>query len=88
MELQQILIDTTIFLKEETQASGAAVIRKAMDEAFVNIGDWQEKKNGGVDWMKRAIYNKGIISRIGVEIQVSARSDQLIRDIVHLRNSL
>lgn len=38
--------------------------------------------------MKRIRYNESIVSRIGVEIQVSGRSDLLARDIVHIRNSL
>ena len=38
--------------------------------------------------MKRIRYNQTFLARLGVEIQVSARSDLLIRDVVHLRNSL
>jgi hypothetical protein len=43
---------------------------------------------GGIDWIKRLRYNQTLAVKMGVEIQVSARSDLLIRDIVHLRNSL
>jgi DNA repair photolyase len=41
-----------------------------------------------VDWAKQIRINAKYITKLGVEIQVSARSDLLIRDIVHLRNSL
>jgi len=88
LELQEIIFETEIKLIEEKQANGAAVIREALDAAFVKKGEWNKKAAGGIDWIKRTRYNETIISRIGVEIQVSARSDLLIRDIVHLRNSL
>ena len=41
-----------------------------------------------MDWVKRLKYNETIVSRMGVEIQVSGRSDLLARDIVHIRNNL
>ena len=41
-----------------------------------------------LDWVKRFRYNQTIVSRMGVEIQVSGRSDLLARDIIHIRNSL
>lgn len=88
LELQEIILETEIRLLEEKEANGAAVIRKALDEAFVQRGEWNKQTAGGTDWIKRTRYNETILSRIGVEVQVSARSDLLIRDIVHLRNSL
>jgi len=88
LELQQIILDTQITLLEKRQANGAAVIREGLDQSFQAAGDWQKSAAGGVDWIKRLLYNKSIVARIGVEVQVSARSDMLIRDIVHLRNSL
>lgn len=88
LELQQILFETRIDLAEEREANGAAVIREAIDSRFKAAIDWVEKKSGGIDWVKRIRYNSTFIARLGVEIQVSARSDLLIRDIVHLRNSL
>jgi hypothetical protein len=88
LEVQQLILDTQITLVEEREANGAAVIREAIDGGFSNKESWQKKTSGGIDWVKRVRYNNTIISRIGVEIQVSSRSDLLIRDIVHLRNSL
>ena len=87
-ELQQILLETRIEILEEVQANGAAVIREALDARFESGSDWVKTAAGGVDWVKRIRYNNTLIARLGVEIQVSARSDLLIRDIVHLRNSL
>lgn len=88
LELQQLLLDTKIFLKEERDANGAAVLRKAIDSAFVAARGWDNKKSGDVDWIKRVKYNESIVSRLGVELQVSARSDLVVRDLVHLRNKL
>lgn len=88
LELLQILLETKILLKEEKDGNGAAVVREAIDNAFIAATGWDNKKTGDVDWVKRARYNQTIISRIGVELQVSARSDLVVRDLVHLRNKL
>jgi len=88
LELQQILLDTRIELLEESEANGAAYIREALDKSFEKGKDWIKKVSGGIDWIKRLRYNQTLMVRMGVEIQVSARSDMLIRDVVHLRNSL
>jgi len=88
LELQEIILNTHIALLEEVQANGAAVIREEIDKSFEQAGEWQKTISGGIDWIKRIRYNQTIVSRIGVEVQVSARSDLLIRDIVHLRNSI
>jgi hypothetical protein len=77
-----------IELLEQSEANGAAAIREALDQQFKKGKDWSNKVSGGIDWIKRLRYNQTLAVRMGVEIQVSARSDMLIRDIVHLRNSL
>ena len=88
LEVQQILLDIDVRLLEQRDANGAAHLRELIDDAFAASGGWKQKKSGGVDWMKEIRYGDSFISRLGVEVQVSARSDLLIRDIVHLRNSL
>jgi len=88
LELLEILMHTRILLKEEKDANGAAAVRKAIDDAFVKAGEWENTKTGGVDWAKRIRYNQSIVARIGVEVQVSARSDLIVRDLVHLRTRL
>lgn len=75
-------------LQETAKANGAAGIREALDSSFAAAEDWVGIKSGGIDWIKRMRYNQTFLARLGVEIQVSARSDLLIRDVVHLRNSL
>jgi hypothetical protein len=87
-ELQQIIFDTRIAVEETVQANGAAEVRAALDATFKAGTDWQNTASGGIDWIKRLRYNATILVRLGVEVQVSARSDLLIRDVVHLRKSL
>jgi hypothetical protein len=88
LELQQILLDTKIELIEQSQANSAGVIREQIDKGFEKAADWVKTAAGGIDWVKRLKYNQTLVVKMGVEIQVSARSDLLIRDIVHLRNHL
>jgi hypothetical protein len=88
LELQQIIFEATILIEEKQQANGAAVVREVLDAGFARRPDWVKTQSGGVDWVKRIRYNSTFIARLGVEIQVSSRSDLLIRDIVHLRNKL
>ncbi|TLD39892.1 MAG: hypothetical protein JETT_3844 [Candidatus Jettenia ecosi] len=73
---------------EKKQANGAGHVRELIDHQFANYKDWVHSKSGDIDWVKRFLYNQTIVSRIGVEIQVSGRSDLLARDIVHIRNNL
>jgi len=59
-----------------------------IDATFDRFPDWVQSKSGDIDWVKRLRYNQTIVSRLGVEVQVSGRSDLLARDIVHIRNKL
>jgi len=88
LELQEILISTEVYVLNRKQANGAGRVRELIDEKFGQYEDWIQSKSGDIDWVKRFRYNQTILSRIGVEIQVSGRSDLLARDIVHIRNSL
>jgi len=88
LELQEILFSTEIRILDKKQANGAGRVRELIDAAFTAHQGWVCAKSGDVDWTKRMRYNETIVSRIGVEIQVSGRSDLLARDIVHIRNNL
>ena len=88
LELLEILITTEIRVLEKKQANGAARVREEIDRRFRDYQDWIQSTSGDMDWIKRIRYNETIISRMGVEIQVSGRSDLLARDIVHIRNNL
>ena len=88
LELQELLISTDVRVLDEKQANGAGRVRELIDHQFHKYEDWVQSKTGDIDWVKRFRYNQTIVSRIGVEIQVSGRSDLLARDIVHIRNNL
>lgn len=88
LEVQQIILDTKVFLLEEKDQNSGAVVREALDKGFEEATEWQPRKTGGVDWTKRLRYNQTLLARMGVEVQVSARSDLIVRDLVHLRNKL
>ena len=88
LELLEILVSTEIRVLNEKQANGAGRVRELIDDRFGEYEDWVQSKSGDVDWVKRFRYNQTIVSRMGVEIQVSGRSDLLARDIIHIRNSL
>ena len=88
LELQELLIETEVRVLEKKQANGAGRVRELIDERFSAREEWVQSKSGDIDWVKRIRYNNSIVARMGVEIQVSGRSDLLARDIVHIRNSL
>ena len=88
LELLEVLVSTDIRVLGKKQANGAGRVRELIDERFHACQDWNQSKSGNVDRIKRIRYNETIVSRIGVEIRVSGRSDLLARDIVHIRNNL
>ncbi len=88
LEVQQIIFDTRVDLLEVPEANGAAVVRERIDEQFAKASDWTKTVAGGLDWVKRLRYNQTLAVKMGVEVQVSARSDLLVRDLVHIRNAL
>ena len=71
LELQEILLSTEIRILQKKQANGAGAVREAIDAQFSGKEEWAPVKSGGIDWIKRIRYNNSIVSRIGVEIQVS-----------------
>jgi hypothetical protein len=88
-ELRQILTGFQLLVLEQKDANGGAAVRKMIDaefEARAATG-WRKAQTGAVDWTKCRVIN-GTSLCIGVEVQVSARSDLLIIDLVHLRRDL
>ena len=88
-ELEDILGGFQLLVLEEKDANGGAAVRKMIDaefEARVATG-WKKAQTGAVDWTKCRVIN-GTSLCIGVEIQVSARSDLLTINLIHLRRDL
>lgn len=86
-ELREILTNFELRVKEEKDANGGAAVRKLIDARFKEIGGWEKKQTGGIDWTKCQVVN-GTRVCIGAEVQFSARSDLVIIDIIHLRKSI
>lgn len=86
-ELERVLTGFRLTIREEQDANGGAAVRKLIDAEFAAAGGWTKKQTGDVDWTKCRTVN-GTRVCLGVEIQVSARSDLLIVDVDHLRQQI
>jgi len=86
-EVQSLMESTRILLLEEKQKNRAAAIRELIDASFAQSKTWELKKSGDVDWTKCKVVN-GTRVCVGVEVQVSARSEMLYQDILHLKTRI
>lgn len=82
-EVRTIVTGFTLLVKESIDANGGAAVRKMIDPRFEAVGGWTKKAAGDIDWSKCHRAN-GTSVCIGVEVQVSARSDLLVMDMIHL----
>lgn len=85
-EIRTVIQSFTLRVKEETDANGGAAVRKLLDESFARAGGWANKIAGDLDWLK-CLHVNGARVCIGVEVQVSARSDLLVVDMIHLNSA-
>jgi hypothetical protein len=69
---------------EKKHANGTKGLRVSIDAAFNRLGGWKKLTSGGIDWTKQGPGG----STIGVEVQVSGRSDMLAVDIMHLKEKM
>mgnify|MGYP001609687896 CR=1 FL=1 len=88
-ELKTILQGFPLRVKEKKNANGGMAVRVMLDAQFEARHEtgWVKRQTGAVDWTKCRVVN-GTRICLGVEIQVSARSDLIIMDIIHLRRAL
>jgi hypothetical protein len=91
-EVKGLVESTNILVRERkregsTSFNGAAAIRELLDATFQKTGSWEPKKSGDVDWSKCKVVN-GTRVCVGVEIQISARSELLYKDILHLKKRI
>ncbi len=85
--LYEQVVETLSFqllVEERRFANGTQIIRKMIDERFENVGGWKEIRSGGIDWTATTATG----STIGVEVQVSGRSDLLAVDVMHFKRKL
>lgn len=88
-EVRRVLTEFELLVFDGKDKNGAATLRKQLDARFTESGGWKQKKSGGVDWIKQqAINGRPRHISIGVELQVSGRSDLIAVDLIHLRNQL
>jgi hypothetical protein len=82
-EIRSALTGFQLLLRGKKDSKGDAAVRKLIDEQFDRLGGWTKKVSGDLDWIKCKIVN-GTSVCIGVEVQVSAGSDLLFMDMIHL----
>ena len=88
-EVKAVIEGFPLLVKEEKNANGGKAVRVMLDaqfEARQGTG-WLKRQTGAVDWTKCRVVN-GTKVCLGVEVQVSARSDLIIIDLIHLRLAL
>jgi hypothetical protein len=83
-EATSALTGFQLLVEERPKANGTQGLRKAIDPRFELSGGWAKKPVGGVDWSKSN--TRG--ASVGVEVQVSGRSDMLAVDVLHLSAEL
>ena len=84
LEVESAVEGFSLLLEERKHANGTRGIRQSIDANFAEIGGWNKITVGGVDWTKSDARG----STVGVEVQVSGRSDLLAVDMLHLGNDL
>lgn len=86
-EVRKILSGFSLFVLEKKDSNGGAALREIIDERFTGAIGWKKKQTGDVDWTKCHKVN-GTEVCLGIEVQMSARSDMLVMDIHHLRTGM
>lgn len=80
-EIKDIIEGYQLNIEETKKANGTIFIRKSIDRGFEVRGGWKKSQSGNIDWVKSM--NTG--AALGVEIQVSGRSDMVAVDVLHLK---
>lgn len=83
-EVETALTRFKLLLEEQKHANGTKGIRISIDQGFDAAGGWTKLTVGGIDWKKST--SSG--AAIGVEVQVSGRSDLLAVDVLHLKQAI
>lgn len=83
-ETIDVVTGLQLVVEERKHANGTRGLRQTIDLGFESLGGWQKIVSGGIDWRKQSAQG----SSIGVEVQVSGRSDMLAVDILHLGEAI
>lgn len=91
LQLKKLVAEATstlsqfhLLVEETKQVNGTRDIRRSIDSGFDRVGGWTKVSSGGIDWTKQSLRG----ASVGVEVQVSGRSDMLAVDVMHLKESL
>lgn len=83
-EVERAITGFELLLEERKHANGTKGIRVSIDDRFAALGGWTKLTVGGIDWRKSTLNG----AAIGVEVQVSGRSDLLAVDVLHLKQAI
>lgn len=86
-ELRELLTGFRLEVKEKKGANGGGALRKILDGRFEEVDGWIKKTVGGIDHTKCS-ENGRVRLCVGVEVQVSGRSDLVAVDLLHLKQAL
>ena len=86
-EVRSALTEFRLEVEERRGAKGGGALRQLLAERFREENGWVKKTVGGIDQTKCSEAG-GIQLCVGVEIQVSARSDLIAVDLLHLKQAL
>ncbi len=87
-ELLNMLMNTEVFLEESKDANSGKVVRQKIDGMLESGEDWVKTGTGDLDWIKSKKVAPATTIKMGVEIQMSARGDLVIRDLLHMRENM
>jgi len=86
-ETRKIVTDWQLTVLEQRGANGGGALRELLDARFAGRKGWSMTKVGGIDWT-RCARRRGTQICIGVEVQVSARSDLVAVDLLHINKAI
>jgi hypothetical protein len=88
-EVKALIGGFPLLVEEKKNANGGKAVRVMLDAQFElrRASGWSKRQTGAVDWTKCRVVN-GTRICLGVEVQMSARSDLIIIDLIHLRLAL
>jgi hypothetical protein len=86
-EVLQLLTGIDLRLQETADSNSGAAVREMIDAEFARSVGWTNTQTGDIDWRK-CFETHGTQVCMGVEIQVSARSDLVVIDVMHLRDAI
>jgi hypothetical protein len=86
-EVKALISQFDLLLLEERDRNSSAAVRRMLDARFTATPGWRKIQSGGIDWTK-CIFHNGAEVCVGVELQVSSRSDLLTNDLTHLTRAI